>query len=85
MLKGNLHDLVELEKEVNDINYRKTALKNIIEIEKWCKEQFEGKPEYSRRTPSKEAKDPREKTLGKALSHFKQKPIWINLTTKILR
>ncbi len=51
VLKGNLHDLVELEKEVNDINYRKTALKNIMEIEEWCKEQFDGKPEYSRRTP----------------------------------
>ena len=22
-----------------------------MEIEEWCKEQFEGKPEYSRRTP----------------------------------
>ena len=51
---------------------------NIMKIEEWCKEKFEGMPEYSRRTPSKEAKDPREKTLGKALSHFKQKPIWIN-------
>ncbi len=50
VLKGNLHDFVELEKEVNDINYRKTALKNIMEIEEWCKEQFDGKPEYSRRT-----------------------------------
>ena len=50
-VKGNLHDFVELENEVKDINYRKTALKNIMEIEEWCKEQFEGKPEYSRRTP----------------------------------
>ena len=30
-LKGNLHDFVELENEVKDINYRKTALKNIID------------------------------------------------------
>ena len=77
-VKGNLHDLYELEKEVEDINLRKTALKNIIEIEEWCKEQFEGKPEYSRRTPSTKADDPREKTLGSALRHFKKKPIWIN-------
>ena len=28
-----------------------TNLKNIMEIEEWCKEQFEGKPEYSRRIP----------------------------------
>ena len=55
-LKGNLHDFVELENEVKDINYRKTALKNIMEIEEWCKEQFEGKPEYSRRTPRTDIK-----------------------------
>ena len=83
-LKGNLHDFVELEKEVKDINYRKTALKNIMEIEKWCKEQFEGKPEYSRRTPRssikgiKTAKEERELGLGKALNKFKQSTIWKN-------
>lgn len=73
-----IHDLYELEKEVEDINFRKRSFKNIIKIEQWCKEEFEGKPEYSRRTPSKGVKDPREKTLGSALSHFKQTPIWIN-------
>ena len=84
VLKGNLHDLVELEKEVNDINYRKTALKNIMEIEEWCKEQFDGKPEYSRRTPRtdikgiKTAKEERELRLGKALNKFKQRTIWEN-------
>ena len=84
VLKGNLHDLVELEKEVKDINYRKTALKNIMEIEEWCKEQFEGKPEYSRRTPRgkiggiKTAKEERELRLGKALISFKQSTIWKN-------
>jgi len=53
-------------------------LKNVMKIEEWCKEKFEGKPEYSRRTPNREADDPREKTLGSALRHFKKKPIWIN-------
>mgnify|MGYP004519223691 CR=1 FL=1 len=87
-VKGNLHDFVELENEVKDINYRKTALKNIIEIEQWCKEQFEGKPEYSRRTPKKrikgisvikegeETEEQREVRLGSALSNFKQSDIW---------
>ena len=51
---------------------------NIMKIEEWCKEKFEGKPEYSRRTPSQKAKEPVEKTLGNALSNFKQTPIWIN-------
>ena len=86
-----MHDFVELENEVKDINYRKTALKNIIEIEKWCKEQFEGKPEYSRRTPKtnirgisaakegeEETEEQREVRLGHALSTFKQKDIWKN-------
>jgi len=88
-LKGNLHDFVELENEVKDINYRKTALKNIIKIEKWCKEQFEGKPEYSRRTPRSnirgiiavkegETEEQRELRLGHALIKFKQSTIWKN-------
>ena len=91
-LKGNLHDFVELENEVKDINYRKTALKNIMEIEEWCKEQFEGKPEYSRRTPranikgimaakegEEETEEQREVRLGKALGNFKQQStIWKN-------
>ena len=90
-VKGNLHDFVELKKEVKGINYRKTALKNIIEIEEWCKEQFEGKPEYSRRTPrngirgiiaakegEEETEEQREVRLGHALSTFKQKDIWKN-------
>ena len=90
-VKGNLHDLVELENEVKDINYRKTALKNIMEIEEWCKEQFEGKPEYSRRTPrsdikgiravkegEEETEEQRELRLGQTLKKFKQKTIWKN-------
>ena len=57
---------------------------NIIKIEEWCKEQFEGKPEYSRRIPRsnikgiKTAKEERELGLGKALSNFKQSTIWKN-------
>ena len=91
-LKGNLHDFVELENEVKDINYRKTALKNIMEIEEWCNEQFEGKPKCSRRTPrsniggisaakegEEETEEQRELRLGNALRSFKQKStIWKN-------
>lgn len=36
-----IHDLYELEKEVEDINFRKRSFKNIIKIEQWCKEEFE--------------------------------------------
>ena len=62
-----------------------------MEIEEWCKERNEGKPEYSRRTPrskikgiiavkegEKETEDQREIRLGQALSTFKQKDIWKN-------
>ena len=80
-IKGNLHDFVELENEVKDINYRKTALKNIIEIEQWCKEKFEGKPEYCRRLPRninviKSAEEKIEDSLRTALNTFKEKEIW---------
>ena len=82
-LKGYLHDFVELDKEVKDINYRKTALKNIIEIEKWCKEKNEGKPEYSRRLPQyksgiKSEEEKIESSLRDALNKFKGKEngIW---------
>ena len=79
-----MHDFVELDKEVKDINYIKTALKNIIEIEKWCKEQFDGKPEYNRRLPQqiigiKSTEEKRENSLRNALNNFKQKStIWEN-------
>ena len=69
-----------------------TNLKNIMEIEEWCKEQFEGKPEYSRRTPRRviqgiiaakegeeETEEQRELRLGQALGKFKrQSTIWKN-------
>jgi len=68
-----------------------TNLKNIMEIEEWCKEQFEGKPEYSRRTPrthikgiravkegEEETEEQRELRLGHVLGKFKQSTIWKN-------
>ena len=67
-----------------------TNLKNIMEIEEWCKEQFEGKPEYSRRLPKQmhgiiaakegeeETEKQRELRLGNALKKFKQNTSWKN-------
>ena len=59
-----------------------------MELEEWCKETNEGKPEYSRRTPrtgikgimavkegEEETEEQRELRLGKALSKFKQSTI----------
>ena len=62
-----------------------------MEIEEWCKEQFEGKPEYSRRTPrckikgirvtkegEEETEEQRELRLGNALRKFKKNTSWKN-------
>ena len=58
---------------------------NIIEIEQWCKEKNEGKPEYSRRLPQrkrereiKSSEEERENSLYCALKTFKGKEngIW---------
>ena len=63
---------------------------NIIEIEEWCKEKNEGKPEYSRKLPRKikgisaaeegerETEEQRELRLARALSNFKQRDSWKN-------
>ena len=84
--------LVERYERIIDEYDLDTNLKNIMEIEEWCKEQFEGKPEYSRRIPRKdirgiktakegeeETEEQREVRLGKALGNFKQQStIWKN-------
>ena len=66
-------------------------MKNIIEIEQWCKEKNEGKPEYYKRLPrqgidgvkaakegEEETEEQRELRLGKTLGTFKQRDIWKN-------
>ena len=56
---------------------------NIIEIEQWCKEKNEGKPEYSKRLPKqihgiKSEEEKIEASLASALDNFKRKKsgIW---------
>ena len=43
------------------------ALKNTLEIENWCKTNFDDKEVWKKRLPSKTAKDENEKRLGSAL------------------
>jgi len=51
----------------------KTDLKNVQEIEEWCKTTFEGKKVWERRTPRETAKDEYEKKLGQKLAGIRQK------------
>ena len=93
MREGEIALVERYERVIEEYNYGDLNIQadNIIKIEKWCKEQFEGKPEYSRRTPrsdiggisaakegEEETEEQRELRLGKALKKFKQNTIWKN-------
>ena len=53
MREGEIALVERYERIIEEYDYGDLNIQgdNIIKIEKWCKEQFEGKPEYSRRTP----------------------------------
>ena len=53
MREGEIALVERCERIVEDYDYGNLNVEadNIIKIEEWCKEQFEGKPKYSRRTP----------------------------------
>ena len=93
MREGEIALVERYERVIEEYDYGNLNIQadNIIEIEKWCKEQFEGKPEYSRRTPrsgikgiiaakegEEETEEQRELGLGRALNQFKQRTIWKN-------
>ena len=83
MREGEIALAERYERVIEEYNYIDLNIQadNIIEIEKWCKEKNEGKPEYSRRLPQKikeikSAEEKREYSLRTALSTFKEKEIW---------
>ena len=93
MREGEIALVERYESTIEEYDYGNLNIQadNIIKIEKWCKEQFEGKPEYSRRTPrssikgiiaakegEEETEEQRELGLGKALDTFKRSTIWQN-------
>ncbi len=53
MREGEIALVERYERVIEEYNYGDLNINanNIIEIEQWCKEKFEGKPEYSRRLP----------------------------------
>ncbi len=81
MREGEIALVERYERVIEEYDYGDLNIQayNIIKIEKWCKEQFEGKPEYSRRTPrsdiggisaakeGEEEEEQRELGLGKKL------------------
>ena len=83
MREGEIALVERYERVIEEYNYIDLNIQadNIIEIEKWCKEKNEGKPEYSRRLPQKikeikSAEEKREYSLRTALNTFKEKEIW---------
>ena len=93
MREGEIALVESYERVIEEYDYGDLNINadNIIKIEKWCKEQFEGKPEYSRRLPKQingiktvkegkeETEEQRELRLGKALGNFKHRStIWKN-------
>ena len=49
------------------------SVKNVLKIEKWCKENYGEKERYERRLPSSRAENEEEKKLGTALSNLRVK------------
>ena len=77
MREGEIALVERYERVIEEYDYVKLNVQadNIIEIEKWCKEKNEGKPEYSRRLPQrkgeiKSAEDKIERSLRSALNKF---------------
>ncbi|MBO4293203.1 MAG: DEAD/DEAH box helicase family protein [Clostridia bacterium] len=54
-------------------NQTHNSLGNALEIENWCKEKFEEKKLWERRSPSQNSSDEEEKRLGQALSDLRKK------------
>ena len=72
-VNGILRDFVELENETDEITSKGNSMKNALEIQKWCLENYGNKKKYERKLPSPTAKDEYEKRLGKKLSKLRQK------------
>ncbi len=97
MREGEIALVERCERIVEDYDYGNLNVdaNNIIKIEEWCKEQFEGKPKYRRRTPratidgikavqegEKETTEQRELYLGRVLSGIKEEDIWKKMSKR---
>ena len=85
MREGEIALVERYERVIEEYDYGDLNVQadNIIEIEQWCKEKNEGKPEYSKRLPKqihgiKSEEEKIEASLASALDNFKRKKsgIW---------
>ena len=73
IVEGILKDFIEFEDEVDNNITRSTSLKNALEIEKWCKENYGDKEIEERSLPSSTSKNEEENVLGKKLVRLRVK------------
>ncbi len=72
-INGVLRDYVEFENEINGEITSNQSLKNALEIEEWCKENYGDKQKWDRKLPGSRSEDEEEKRLGNALSTLRTK------------
>ena len=72
-IEGVLKDFVEFEEEIDGIIPQGQLLKNVLEIENWCRQNYGDKEIWDRKLPRAESKDEEEKRLGIALLNLRQK------------
>ena len=65
--------VLEIIKKLDEEYGLDQVLKNALEIENWCKENYEDKQLSERKLPTKSAKNEKEKRLGHALGNLRQK------------
>ena len=65
--------VLEIIKRLDEEYGLNQVLKNALEIENWCKENYEDKQLSERKLPTKSAKNEKEKRLGHALGNLRQK------------
>ena len=64
---------MEFEEEIDGIIPQGQLLKNVLEIESWCRQNYGDKEIWDRKLPRAESKDEEEKRLGIALLNLRQK------------
>jgi hypothetical protein len=64
--------IVEIVKDLDREYGLGLSLKNALEIENWCKENFGDKPIWERKLPKSKSKDKYEKNLGQKLDTIRQ-------------
>ena len=70
---GEDRRIVEIVRKLDEEYGLGDSLKNAIEIEEWCKEEYGEKKIWERNLPSRTSKDEYEKKLGEKLNSIRKK------------